>query len=48
MSPRWVDNCVQRYKQKGLSKDEAWKRCMGAYKKRKQAKKKKRTARTED
>lgn len=32
--PKWVDQCVERYRKKGLSKAEAWKRCMGAYKKR--------------
>jgi hypothetical protein len=33
--PEWVDKCVKRYLDKGLSKDEAWKRCQGAYEKQK-------------
>jgi hypothetical protein len=39
--PKWVDKCVTRYKKKGVSKDEAWKRCMGAYKKRQKQRKRK-------
>jgi hypothetical protein len=38
--PKWVDTCVQKYQKRGLSKREAWKRCMGAYNKRKKKKKK--------
>jgi hypothetical protein len=30
--PKWVDECVKRYKRQGLSSDEAWKRCKGAQK----------------
>lgn len=37
--PAWVDECVKRYIKKGYSKDEAWKRCNGAYQKRKRKKK---------
>lgn len=33
--PKWVDQCVERYKKKGLPEKEAWKRCQGAYKKQK-------------
>lgn len=39
--PDWVDKCVERYRKKGYSEDEAWRRCMGAYNKRKKKKKKK-------
>ena len=38
--PQWVDNCVKRYKKKGLSEKEAWKRCMGAYNEKKKKKNK--------
>lgn len=45
--PQWVDDCVKRYLAKGLSKDEAWKRCMGAHEKRqKDERAKKRAARS--
>jgi len=33
--PAWIDACVKSYLKKGLSKDEAWKRCNGAYSKQK-------------
>jgi hypothetical protein len=33
--PAWVDKCVQRYIDKGFTKEEAWKRCQGAYEKQK-------------
>jgi hypothetical protein len=33
--PSWVDKCVKRYIDKGFTKDEAWKRCQGAYEKQK-------------
>jgi hypothetical protein len=36
--PKWVDDCVKKYTDGGLSKKEAWKRCMGAYNKRKKKK----------
>lgn len=39
MSPRWVDDCVQQYINKGFSEDEAWKRCKGAQKNQQRAKK---------
>ncbi len=39
--PKWVDECVKRYKKKGYSEDEAWKRCQGAYQKQKKQSKKK-------
>lgn len=39
--PKWVDDCVKRYKKQGLSEDEAWERCMGAYNKKKKKKEKK-------
>lgn len=39
--PKWVDDCVRRYIKDGLSKSEAWKRCNGAYQKRKKKSKKK-------
>ena len=39
--PKWIDKCVERYKKTGLSKDEAWKRCQGAYEKRKKKQRKK-------
>lgn len=38
--PAWVDSCVKKYTAEGMSKDEAWKRCMGAYKKQQEDKKK--------
>lgn len=38
--PKWVDDCVKRYMKKGLNKEEAFKRCMGAYNKNKKGKKK--------
>lgn len=38
--PEWLDKCVERYKKKGLSKDEAWKRCKGAQQKQKKKSKK--------
>jgi hypothetical protein len=38
--PRWIDECVKRYLKKGFTEDEAWKRCRGAYEKRKKKKKK--------
>lgn len=34
--PKWMDDCVMAYKKKGLSMDEAWKRCKGAEKNRKE------------
>jgi hypothetical protein len=37
--PKWVDDCVKKYMDKGLSKSEAWKRCKGAQKKQKKRKK---------
>lgn len=40
--PKWVDTCVRRYRSKGMKKEEAWKRCMGAYKKTKRRSRKKR------
>lgn len=39
--PAWVDKCVREYLKKGLAKDEAWKRCMGAYNKKKKSRKRK-------
>lgn len=39
--PIWVDQCVEDYKLKGFSEEEAWKRCQGAYEKQKEQKKKK-------
>lgn len=39
--PKWVDDCVKRYRNKGLSEKEAWKRCNGAYQKQKKKRKKK-------
>ena len=39
--PKWVDDAVKRYMKKGLSKEEAWKRAMGAYQKQKKKKGKK-------
>ena len=38
--PKWVDDCVQKYMNKGLPKKEAWKRCNGAYSKQKKKGKK--------
>lgn len=37
--PKWVDDCVKRYMNKGLPEKEAWKRCNGAYSKQKKKKK---------
>jgi len=37
--PKWVDDCVKRYRAKGMSENEAWKRCNGAYSKQKKRKK---------
>lgn len=37
--PLWVEKCVADYGKKGVPKKEAWKRCMGAYNKRKKKKK---------
>lgn len=37
--PAWIDDCVKSYLKKGLSEDEAWKRCNGAYSKQKKKKK---------
>lgn len=39
--PEWVENCVRDYMKKGVPKDEAWKRCNGAYGKQKKKKHKK-------
>lgn len=39
--PEWVDECVRDYLNKGVPKDEAYKRCVGAYGKQKKKKGKK-------